>query len=81
MRQMAKVLEFQLQISPSTEHSGLISFRIDCDESSSCKLWYAVRIWVDDTLCMENLLSKDLKARVIRGLGVKGLSLGALEKC
>ena len=80
LHQMAKVLEFQLQISPSTEHSGLISFRIDCDESSSCKLWYAVRIWVDDTLCMENL-SKDLKARMIRGLGVKGLSLGALEKC
>ena len=27
--QVAKVLEFQLQISPSNEHSGLISFRVD----------------------------------------------------
>ena len=27
--QMAKVLEFQLSISPSNEHSGLISFRMD----------------------------------------------------
>ena len=27
--QMAKVLEFQLQISPSNEYSGLISFRMD----------------------------------------------------
>ena len=27
--QMAKVLELQLSISPSNEHSGLISFRID----------------------------------------------------
>ena len=27
--QVAKVLEFQLQISPSDEHSGLISFRMD----------------------------------------------------
>ena len=27
--QVAKVLEFQLQISPSNEHSGLISFRMD----------------------------------------------------
>ena len=27
--QMAKVLEFQLQISPSNEYSGLISFRIE----------------------------------------------------
>ena len=27
---MAKVLEFQLSISPSNEYSGLISFRIDC---------------------------------------------------
>ena len=27
--QMAKVLEFQLHISPSNEHSGLISFRMD----------------------------------------------------
>ena len=26
---MAKVLEFQLQISPSSKHSGLISFRMD----------------------------------------------------
>ena len=26
---MAKVLEFQLSISPSSEYSGLISFRID----------------------------------------------------
>ena len=26
---MAKVLEFQLQISPSNEHPGLISFRMD----------------------------------------------------
>ena len=26
---MAKVLEFQLQLSPSNEYSGLISFRID----------------------------------------------------
>ena len=26
---MAKVLEFQLSISPSNEHSGLISFRMD----------------------------------------------------
>ena len=26
---MAKVLEFQLSISPSNEYSGLISFRID----------------------------------------------------
>ena len=26
---MAKVLEVQLQLSPSNEHSGLISFRID----------------------------------------------------
>ena len=26
---MAKVLEFQLQISPSSEHPGLISFRMD----------------------------------------------------
>ena len=28
--QVAKVLEFQLSISPSNEHSGLISFRMDC---------------------------------------------------
>ena len=28
-RQVAKVLEFQLQYSPSNEYSGLISFRID----------------------------------------------------
>ena len=28
-RQMAKVLEFQLQHHPSNEHSGLISFRMD----------------------------------------------------
>ena len=28
--QVAKVLEFQLQHSPSNEYSGLISFRIDC---------------------------------------------------
>ena len=28
--QVAKVLEFQLSISPSNEYSGLISFRIDC---------------------------------------------------
>ena len=27
--QVAKVLEFQLQISPSNEHSGLVSFRMD----------------------------------------------------
>ena len=27
--QLAKVLEFQLQISPSNEHPGLISFRMD----------------------------------------------------
>ena len=27
--QVAKVLEFQLQLSPSNEYSGLISFRID----------------------------------------------------
>ena len=27
--QVAKVLEFQLNISPTNEHSGLISFRID----------------------------------------------------
>ena len=78
---MAKVLEFQLSISPSTEHSGLISFRIVCVESSSCKLSNVVRIWVDDTLCIENLLSKDLKAGMIRGLGVKVLSLGVLGKC
>ena len=26
---MAKVLEFQLQISPSSKHSGLISYRMD----------------------------------------------------
>ena len=29
MHQVAKVLEFQLSISPSNEYSGLISFRID----------------------------------------------------
>ena len=29
MHQVAKVLEFQLQISPSNEYSGLISFRVD----------------------------------------------------
>ena len=28
--QVAKVLEFQLQHNPSNEHSGLISFRMDC---------------------------------------------------
>ena len=28
--QVAKVLDFQLQISPSNEYSGLISLRIDC---------------------------------------------------
>ena len=28
--QVAKVLEFQLQHHPSNEHSGLISFRMDC---------------------------------------------------
>ena len=76
-----KYWSFSFSISPFTEHSGLISFRIDCVESSSCKLWNVVRIWVDDTLSMENILSKDLKARMIRGLGVKGLSLGALGKC
>ena len=27
--QVAKVLEFQFNISPSNEHSGLISFRMD----------------------------------------------------
>ena len=27
---MAKVLELQLQLSPSNEYSGLISFRMDC---------------------------------------------------
>ena len=30
LHQVAKVLEFQLQISPSNEYSGLISFRMDC---------------------------------------------------
>ena len=30
LHQVAKVLEFQLQISPSNEYSGLISLRIDC---------------------------------------------------
>ena len=29
LHQIAKVLEFQLQISPSNEYSGLISFRMD----------------------------------------------------
>ena len=29
LHQVAKVLEFQLNISPSNEHPGLISFRID----------------------------------------------------
>ena len=29
LHQVAKVLEFQLQLSPSNEYSGLISFRID----------------------------------------------------
>ena len=29
MRQVAKVLEFQLHVSPSNEYSGLISFRMD----------------------------------------------------
>ena len=29
LHQVAKVLEFQLQISPSNEYSGLISFRMD----------------------------------------------------
>ena len=29
MHQVAKVLELQLQLSPSNEYSGLISFRID----------------------------------------------------
>ena len=29
LQQAAKVLEFQLHISPSNEYSGLISFRID----------------------------------------------------
>ena len=77
---MAKVLEFQLSISPSTEHSGLISFRIVCVESSSCKLWNVVRIWVDDTLCTENLLSKDLKAGMIRGLGVKVFVFESIRK-
>ena len=28
--QVAKILEFQLQFSPSKEYSGLISFRMDC---------------------------------------------------
>ena len=28
--EVAKVLDFQLSISPSKEHSGLISFRMDC---------------------------------------------------
>ena len=30
--QVTKVLEFQLQHQPSNEHSGLISFRMDCKE-------------------------------------------------
>ena len=32
MHQVAKVLKFQLQISPSNELPGLISFRMDCKE-------------------------------------------------
>ena len=38
---MAKVLAFQLQISPSNEYSGLISFRID---------WFAALLAVQGTL-------------------------------
>ena len=30
--QVAKVLEFQLNISPTNEHPGLISFRMDCSD-------------------------------------------------
>ena len=42
MHQMAKVLEFSLSISPSNEHPGLISFRMD---------------WLDLLAVQENLKS------------------------
>ena len=32
LHQVAKVLEFQLNISPTNEHPGLISFRMDCSD-------------------------------------------------
>ena len=55
-RQVAKVLEFQLQYSPSNEYSGLISFRMDwfdlavqgtlksllqCHSSKASVLWFS----------------------------------------
>ena len=46
MHQVAKVSELQLQVSPSIEHSGLISFRID---------WF-------DLLAIQGTLSKSSPA-------------------
>ena len=49
LHQVAKVLEFQLQHSPTNEHTGLISFRMDLVKSLNwvicCVIINSVRAW------------------------------------
>ena len=70
LHQVAKVLELQLQISPSNEYSGLIFFRIDwfdllaslrdSQESSPAPLLPASMCpwWVSTTSCLSRRFSK-----------------------
>ena len=61
--QWPKILELQINISPSNEYSGLISFMVDCfqmfsNDKPSPGVWVGLgrrlpRLWMGPLICME----------------------------